>query len=236
MIAYSSVAHASVYLAGVFSNTVVGIEGSVLLGLAHGFASSGLFIVAGGVLYDRSGTRAIQYYKGVTQNMPLLTLFFFILCLANCGAPLTLNFVGEFMSLYGTFERLPVIGAIASSSVVLSGAYTFFLYNRVAFGGTFSDSLRENFSDLTKREFYILFTLVLFIVGFGVYPSVIFDGTHYSVSNLIYSFDGSFFFLFSSFSWLAAPISEEMGSSSSELFLGGLLPILLSRRVLKGIT
>ena len=57
LIAYSSVSHAAVYLAGVFSNTVQGIQGGILLGLAHGFVSSGLFISAGGILYDRSGTR-----------------------------------------------------------------------------------------------------------------------------------------------------------------------------------
>jgi len=118
LIAYSSVSHAAVYLIGVFSNTIQGIEGGIVLGLAHGFVSSGLFICAGGILYDRSGTRLIYYYKGITQMMPLLSILFFILSLANCGAPLTLNFVGEFMSLYGVFERLPLLGVLASSSIV----------------------------------------------------------------------------------------------------------------------
>jgi len=47
-----------------------------------------------------------------------------------------MNFVGEFMSLYGAFERLPLLGAIASSSIVLSAAYTMFMFNRIAFGGS----------------------------------------------------------------------------------------------------
>ena len=55
----SSVSHAAVYLIGVFSNTIQGIEGSIVLGLAHGFVSTGLFICAGGILYDRSATRLI---------------------------------------------------------------------------------------------------------------------------------------------------------------------------------
>lgn len=88
LIAYSSVSHAAVYLIGVFSNVIQGIEGGILLGLAHGFVSSGLFICAGGVLYDRSGTRLIYYYRGITQLLPLFSILFFILCLANCGAPL----------------------------------------------------------------------------------------------------------------------------------------------------
>jgi NADH-ubiquinone oxidoreductase chain 4 len=138
LIAYSSVSHAAVYLAGVFSNTFQGIQGGIILGLAHGFVSSGLFTCAGGVLYDRSGTRLISYYRGIAQIMPIFSILFFILSLGNCGAPLTLNFLGEFMSLYGVFERLPIAGALASSSIIFSAAFTIFMFNRIAFGGSFS--------------------------------------------------------------------------------------------------
>ena len=189
LIAYSSVSHAAVYLIGVFSNNIQGIEGGIALGLAHGFVSSGLFICVGGVLYDRSGTRSISLYRGVAQIMPLFSILFFILCLGNAGTPLTLNFVGEFLSLYGTFERLPLLGALASSSIVLSAAYTIYMFNRIAFGGSFSKFFEANINDINKREFFILLTLVLFTVILGVYPAPILDGLHYSVSSLIYSSD-----------------------------------------------
>lgn len=187
IIAYSSVSHAAVYLLGVFSNTVQGIEGSILLGLGHGFVSSGLFMIVGGVLYDRTGTRNIAFYRGMTQLMPMLSIFFFILILANCATPLTLNFAGEFLCLYGGVERLPLLGALACSSVVLAAAYSIFLFNRIAFGGSFSKFFEESISDLSKREFFILFILTFFTVLFGIYPSFILDGIHYSVSSLIYS-------------------------------------------------
>ena len=186
LIAYSSVCHAAVYLIGVFTNTIQGIEGGILLGLGHGFVSSGLFICAGGILYDRSGTRLISYYKGVTQIMPLFSILFFILSLGNCAAPLTLNFVGEFMSLYGVFDRLPLLGLFASSSSILSAAYTIYLYNRISFGGSFSKYFEENISDTGKREFFMLFTLVIFTIVFGIYPAFILDGLHYYVSSLLY--------------------------------------------------
>jgi NADH-ubiquinone oxidoreductase chain 4 len=186
IVAYSSVGHAAIYLMGAFSNTVQGIEGSILLGLGHGFVSSGLFIIVGGILYDRTGTRLITFYRGLGQLMPLLSIFFFILTLANCGTPLTFNFIGEFLSLYGAFERLPLIGALASSSIVLSAAYSVYLFNRVIFGGSFSLFFKESIADLNKREFFILFVLVFFTVLFGIYPSFILDGLHYGVSNLIY--------------------------------------------------
>ena len=186
LIAYSSVSHAAVYLLGVFSNTIQGIEGGIVLGLAHGFVSSGLFICAGGVLYDRSSTRLITFYRGMAQIMPLFAILFFILSLGNCGAPLTLNFIGEFMSLYGVFERLPLLGVFASSSIVFSAAYTIYMFNRIAFGGSFSKYFKVNIPDLNKREFYILLILVVFTVILGIYPAPILDGLHYSVSSLIY--------------------------------------------------
>nr|AWL21275.1 NADH dehydrogenase subunit 4 [Gamarada debralockiae] len=187
LIAYSSVSHAAVYLIGVFSNTIQGIEGGIALGLAHGFVSSGLFICAGGILYDRSATRLISFYKGIAQIMPLFSILFFILCLGNCGVPLTLNFVGEFMSLYGVFERLPLLGIFVFSSIIFSAAYTIYMFNRIVFGGSFSKFFVVIISDVNKREFFILFTLVVLTVILGIYPAPILDGLHYSVSFLIYS-------------------------------------------------
>ena len=188
LIAYSSVSHAAVYLIGAFSNTIQGIEGSITLGLAHGFVSSGLFICAGGILYDRSGTRMIYLYRGIAQLMPLFSVLFFILSLGNCGAPLTLNFIGEFMSLYGMLEKLPILGVLGASSIIFSAAYTIYMFNRITFGGSFTKFFEENIFDTTKREFTLLFILVLFTVILGIYPSLILDTLHYPVMNLIYSF------------------------------------------------
>jgi NADH-ubiquinone oxidoreductase chain 4 len=186
LIAYSSVSHAAVYLIGVFSNNIQGIEGSILLGLGHGFVSSGLFICAGGILYDRFHTRSIYFYKGIVQIMPLFSIMFFILCLANCGVPLTLNFIGEFLSLYGIFERLPLIGLLPSLSIILSAAYTIYMFNRITFGGYYSKFFKNNVIDLNIREFMILFILIFFTIILGIFPSFLFDGLHYSISNLIY--------------------------------------------------
>jgi len=187
LIAYSSVSHAAVYLMGVFSNTIQGIEGGITLGLAHGLVSSGLFICAGGVLYDRSHTRLITYYRGMAQIMPVFSLLFFILSLGNCGVPLTLNFLGEFMSLYGIFERLPLLGIFASSSIILSASYTIFMFNRISFAGPYSKHFRVNLPDINKREFNMLFMLVISTIIFGIYPTPILSGLHYNVSSLIYS-------------------------------------------------
>ena len=189
LIAYSSVSHAAVYYIAVFSNVLQGIQGGICLGLAHGFVSSGLFICAGGVLYDRSHTRLISYYKGMAQIMPIFSILFFILCLGNCGAPLTLNFIGEFMSLYGVFERLPVAGVLASSSIIFSAAYTIYMFNRIAFAGSFFNLFWNKYiPDLNKREFLMLIVLTVATVLFGVYPSIILDALHYPVSCVLYNY------------------------------------------------
>jgi NADH-ubiquinone oxidoreductase chain 4 len=119
--------------------------------------------------------------------MPIFCILFYILSLGNCGAPLTFNFIGEFMSLYGTFERLSILGGLAASSIIFSAAYTIFMFNRIAFGGNFSSYFIRYLFDLNKREFVLLTSLVVFTVFFGIYPAPILDGLHYSVSSLIYS-------------------------------------------------
>ena len=187
MIAYSSVSHAAVYLLAVFSNTIQGIEGGIILGIAHGFVSSGLFICVGGILYDRSHTRLITIYRGIAHLMPLFSILFFILCLSNAGTPLSHNFIGEFLSLYGIFERLPLLGIFASSSIVLSAAYTIYMFNRIVFGGKFSKYFYKNIIDLSRREFFILAVLSLLTLFLGIYPSLLLDVLNYSVSSLIYN-------------------------------------------------
>ena len=85
--------------------------------------------------------------------MPLFSILFFILSLGNCKVLLTLNFVGEFMSLYGVFERLPLLGVFASSSIVFSAAYTIYMFNRIAFGGSFSKFFEANISVAKEGHF-----------------------------------------------------------------------------------
>ena len=190
LIAYSSVSHAAVYLASVFSNTIQGIQGGICLGLAHGFVSSGLFTCVGGILYDRSGTRLISYYRGIAQIMPIFSILLFMLSLGNCGAPLTFNFVGEFMSIYGVFERLTLAGVFASSSIIFSAAFTIFMFNRIAFAGNFNFNYWIDYlSDLNLREYFILIILVLLTVILGIYPSIVLDGLNFSVSALIFVID-----------------------------------------------
>jgi NADH-ubiquinone oxidoreductase chain 4 len=91
LVAYSSIAHMSVVVIGLFSNTIQGIEGAILLSIAHGLVSPAMFFCVGGILYDRYHTRVIRYYRGLTLYMPVFSAIFFLFILGNMGTPLTVN-------------------------------------------------------------------------------------------------------------------------------------------------
>ena len=185
LIAYSSIAHMSIVILGLFSNTIQGIEGAILLALAHGFVSPALFICVGGVIYDRTGTRIIHYIRGLVTYMPVFTILFLIFTLSNTGIPLTLNFLGEQLSLIGIWERSPLIAALGATGIVLSAVYSIYLYNRISYG-TYSPHLKP-IKDISRREFNLLISLLLPTVLLGIFPNVILDGLHFSISSLLYN-------------------------------------------------
>uniref|UniRef100_UPI0031F3ABB0 NADH dehydrogenase subunit 4 n=1 Tax=Russula emetica TaxID=152958 RepID=UPI0031F3ABB0 len=185
LIAYSSIAHMSVVILGLFSNTIQGIEGAILLALAHGFVSPALFICVGGIIYDRTGTRIIHYVRGLVTYMPVFTILFLIFTLSNTGIPLTLNFLGEQLSLIGIWERSPLIAALGATGIVLSAIYSIYLYNRISYG-IYSPHLKP-IKDISRREFILLITLLLPTVLLGIFPNVILDSLHFSISSLLYN-------------------------------------------------
>ena len=184
LIAYSSIAHMGVVVLGLFSNNIQGIEGAILLAIAHGFVSPALFICMGGIVYDRTGTRTINYIRGLVTYMPVFSILFFIFTLANTGIPLSLNFLGEQLALIGIWERNPIIAALGATGIVLSACYSIYLYNRLSYGD-FSPHL-FNIKDINRREFVLLLSLLIPTFALGILPNVILDSLHTSVSSLLY--------------------------------------------------
>jgi proton-translocating NADH-quinone oxidoreductase chain M len=181
IIAYSSVAHMNFGVLGVFSDTVEGLEGGLLLMLSHGFSSGALFLAAG-MLYDRFHTRLLHYYGGLVKLMPVFTVVFFCLTLANFGFPGTANFAGEFLILLGILkmESIVILGG-ALVGFMLSLVYSMLLYNRLLFGELNLGYLKYSaVLDLTRREFCVFIPLLLPIVIIGVYPIMITDLVRFS--------------------------------------------------------
>lgn len=185
LVAYSSVAHMGTVVLGLFSNTIQGIEGAIMLSIAHGLVSPALFICVGGVLYDRYHTRLIKYYRGMALTMPLFSLLFFVFTLSNIAVPLSANFVGEFMALTGSFQKNPILTIFATSGMVLGACYSIWMYNKINFG---SQSLYLAVtSDINKREFFLLIPLLIITVILGIFPNIVLDSLHASVSNILYN-------------------------------------------------
>src|SRR5215813_12199013 len=133
LIAYSSVAHMGFVTMGIFAATVQGIAGGIFQMVSHGIVSGALFLSVG-VVYDRMHTREITAYGGLVNRMPLYAAAFMVFTLANVGMPGTSGFVGEFLSLIGTFKVNTGVATLASLGLILSAAYALWLYRKIIFG------------------------------------------------------------------------------------------------------
>ena len=185
IIAYSSVAHMNFVTIGLFSLNSQGIEGSLLLMISHGLVSPALFLCVG-VLYDRHKTRILRYYSGCGRTMPLFAVLFLFFTMANISLPGTSSFIGEFLVLTGAFQNNTFVSFMAATGMVLGAAYGLWLCNRILYGLTKPYYL-VSFSDVSRREFWILVPFVIPILWMGVFPDPFLQPLHSSVSYLIVS-------------------------------------------------
>jgi NADH-quinone oxidoreductase subunit M len=183
LIAYSSVAHMGFVTMGIFSMTRQGIDGAMFQMISHGLVSGALFLCVG-VIYDRMHTREIAAYGGLVNRMPLYATVFMFFTMANVGLPGTSGFVGEFLTLLGTFANNTWVAFFATSGVILSACYALWLYRRVVFGKLEKSSLSW-MPDMTPRELMTLAPLLVLTLFFGVYPAPILDTVAASVENLL---------------------------------------------------
>src|SRR2546430_9413185 len=183
LIAYSSVAHMGFVTMGIFAGTMQGVAGGIFQMISHGIVSGALFLVVG-VVYDRLHTREIAAYGGLVNNMPVYAAVFMVFTLANIGLPGTSGFVGEFLSLIGTFRVNTWVAFLATTGTILSAAYALWLYRKIIFGKLEKPSL-FNIKDLGWREIAIMAPLVILTIVFGVYPKLVLDISSASVAQLI---------------------------------------------------
>jgi NADH-quinone oxidoreductase subunit M len=186
LIAYSSVAHMGFVTMGIFAGTTQGVAGGVFQMVSHGIVSGALFLCVG-IVYDRMHTREIAAYGGLVNRMPLYALVFMVFTMANVGLPGTSGFVGEFMTLIGTFRVSIPTATLATTGVILSAAYALWLYRKVVFG-VLKPSL-ASVKDLTFREGLIMMPLVALTILFGVYPKPVLDMSAASVQQLVNNYN-----------------------------------------------
>jgi NADH-quinone oxidoreductase subunit M len=168
LIAYSSVAHMGFVTFGLFAMNRQGIDGAMMVMLGHGLVSGALFLCVG-VVYDRLHTREIARYGGLSDNMPGYALLFMVFTMASVGLPGTSNFVGEFLSLVGTYKASTWAAIVGTTGIILGAAYMLWLYWRICFG-TQRHADAAAMPDLSAREWWLLAPIALAVFWMGLYP------------------------------------------------------------------
>ncbi len=183
VVAYSSVSHMGVIILGIFALNVEGIGGSIFLMISHGIVSGALFMLVG-VIYDRRHTKMMSEFGGLAKSMPMYATIFGIMLMASVGLPLTIGFVGEFLSLLGFFAVSPVLAGLAGTTIILGAVYMLVLFKKTFFG-PITKSVNEKLEDIKGREVAALVPLVMLVVYLGVYPKPILDPVDKSVKQLV---------------------------------------------------
>jgi NADH-quinone oxidoreductase subunit M len=182
LVAYSSIAHVGLIAAGVFALTPYALQGAVIQMISHGINIVGLFIVIG-LIEQRTGSRTISELGGIASRAPRLAVVFMIMLLGSIALPLTNGFIGEFLLLLGLFEYSKIFAAIAGLTIIFSGVYMLWMYQRTMLGQT--NSLTENIADLTWSELAIFIPLIIMVFWIGLFPGFFLDVTFPDVQQIL---------------------------------------------------
>jgi len=171
LIAYSSVSHMGLVTLGIFSGTAEGLNGALLVMLNHGIVSAGLFLGVG-VIYDRLHTRELAKFGGIVRTMPGYAFTFMVLTLAAVALPGTNSFVGEFLSLAGSWPVAPWYTAVATTGVIFGALYMLHLYRGMFYGepSPFIESHKSHMPDMSAREWATFTPLLALIPLLGILP------------------------------------------------------------------
>lgn len=183
VIAYSSISHMGIVILGTFAMNAEGITGSIFLMLSHGIVSGALFMLVG-VIYDRRHTKMMRDFGGLASVMPNFATIYGIMLMASVGLPLTIGFVGEFLSLAGFYKVSWVMTLLAGSGIILGAVYMLTLYKKSFFGEVVYEE-NKKLKDLNGQELTALIPLVALVVLLGVYPKPILNSIDMSVKKMI---------------------------------------------------
>ncbi|MBA3622499.1 MAG: NADH-quinone oxidoreductase subunit M [Euzebyales bacterium] len=168
IVAFSSISHMGFVLLGIAALNVTGVSGAVFMMLAHGIITGGLFLLVG-IIYERTHTMDIGQLSGLSGQVPVYAGITVLALLASMGLPGLAQFVGEFQTLIGAFERWGLFVLFASLGILVTATFTL----RVI-AGMFTGELDERWKavhDLGGRELAAAVPLALLTVVLGIFPS-----------------------------------------------------------------
>ncbi len=173
LVAYSSISHLGFIMLGLFALNTQGVSGSVIQMVNHGLITGALFLSVG-ILTERTHSKDISYYGGLSSQVPIFTAYFGLFMLASLGLPGLNGFVGEFLILVGAFLSNRIYGVVAALGIILAAGYLLWMFQRVMYGQIKNKKL-EKVKDLNNREIIYLTPIVLLIIWIGVYPLPLFN-------------------------------------------------------------
>ncbi len=184
LVAYSSVSHLGFVMLGMFALNIQGIEGGIIQMINHGLSTGALFLIVG-IIYERTHTRLIENFGGLSRVVPLFAAFFMVVTLSSIGLPGLNGFVGEFLILLGAFKVNKTFAVLAATGVILAAVYMLWMFQRVMFGKVTREANRK-IADMNLREIAYMLPIILFIVWIGVYPQPFLRKMDASVKHLIH--------------------------------------------------
>jgi len=183
VVAYSSISHMGIIILGTFAMNVEGISGSVFLMIAHGVVSGALFLLVG-VIYDRRHTKLMSEFGGLASVMPRYATIFGIMVMASVGLPLTINFVGEFLSLLGFYKQSHIMTLLAGTAIIVGAIYMLSAFKKGFFGDVTKEENRS-LKDVNSKELVALVPLTIVAIWLGVYPKPVLGPINNSVESIV---------------------------------------------------
>jgi NADH-quinone oxidoreductase subunit M len=183
LVAYSSVSHMGLIMLAVFALNAEAMEGAIYQMLNHGLSTGALFLIVG-ILYERSHTRMINDFGGVSKQMPVFSAFFLICMLSSVGLPGLNGFIGEILCIFGIFKANKLLAILGISTVILAAGYLLWMFQRVMQGPITNEKILS-FKDINKREIGYLVPIVILMFWMGIYPKPFLSKMDSSVTQLL---------------------------------------------------
>jgi NADH-quinone oxidoreductase subunit M len=183
LVAYSSVNHMGLIMLAIFSLNVEGVTGAIYQMLNHGLSTGMLFLIVG-ILYERSHTRLIKDFGGLSKQMPVFSAFFLVALLSSAGLPGLNGFVGEITCFFGIFAANKTFAILSVSTVILAAAYLLWMFERVMHGPITNEKILS-YKDMNKREILYLVPVVVLMFWMGLYPRPFLSKIEPSVARAI---------------------------------------------------
>jgi NADH-quinone oxidoreductase subunit M len=151
LVAYASISHLGLLTVGLFVGNIQGMDGAIMLMMAHGFNTGAMFLLAG-MLYQRAKNLEIDSFGGLATRMPIWTSFLGIFVLASIGLPGLSSFVGEFLVSLGTWHYNRWLTIVTLGVIILSAWYLLTFFQRMAFGRASRELPDPGDGELTDGE------------------------------------------------------------------------------------